>query len=221
MSQDDTTLPEGVEIVVHGAGENFPAEPTPDNTENGANRRVELFFFDAEFGVQPPPPGENSKPDSVEYPEWRRRALDTKRFLVSSRDRRIRIRMQVEGEAVANKDYQLFVDDFLLATGTTDADGLIEQSVPSDGVIAVIRMPDPGFERAFDLTPRAKFPSVESLKGVQSRLRHLGFYLGEIDGIEGELSQAAILDFKRSRGLPPDSELDAPTRAELVTAYGS
>ena len=221
MSQDGTTLPADVEVVVHGAGENFPAEPTPDNTENGANRRVELFFFDAEFGVQPAPPGKNSKKDSLEYPEWRRRSLDTKRFLVSARDRRLRVRMQLDGAPLAGKDYQLFVDDFLIATGTTDGDGLIEQSVPSDGILAVIRLPDPGFERVLELTPRNKFPGVESTKGVKLRLRHLGFFLGEVDGFDGQLFDEAVLEFKKSRGLALDSQLDDATRKELVVAYGS
>lgn len=221
MSQDGTTLPDDVDVVTHGAGENFPEEPTPDGTPNAANRRVELFFFDKDFGVQPPPPGENSKPDSKEYPEWRRRAIATQEFLVTSRDRLLRVRLQLDGNAVANKDYQVFVDDLLLASGTTDDDGLVEEPVPSDGKSALIRVPDPGFERAFDLTPKKNFPRIESTRGAQARLRGLGFYFGDIDGIAGDVFDAAVQAFKRARGLPDDSVLDDPTRTELLTAYGS
>ena len=44
-----------------------------------------MFFFDGELGIQPAPPGKNSKPKSAEYPEWRRRATDTRTFLVENR----------------------------------------------------------------------------------------------------------------------------------------
>jgi outer membrane protein OmpA-like peptidoglycan-associated protein len=82
MNFDETTLPGDVEIVTHGCGENFPLDETGQGIDSGAqqgehdqvDRRVELFFFDGKLGVQPPPPGKNSKPGSQEYPEWRRRA---------------------------------------------------------------------------------------------------------------------------------------------------
>ena len=82
MNFDDTTLPADVEIVTHGCGENFPLDETGQGIDSDAkqgehdqeDRRVELFFFDGELGVQPPPPGKNSGPGSKEYPEWRRRA---------------------------------------------------------------------------------------------------------------------------------------------------
>ena len=81
MNHDETSLPEGIEIVTHGCGENFPLseggfslDSDPENPkEDQSDRRVELFFFDERFGIQPPPPGKNSKPGSKEYPEWRRR----------------------------------------------------------------------------------------------------------------------------------------------------
>ncbi len=50
-------------ISAHGAGENFPLDETgleldkaaADAQEDRVDRRVELFFFDTEFGVAPPP----------------------------------------------------------------------------------------------------------------------------------------------------------------------
>ena len=69
-------------ITTHGCGENFPLDASGDNLDpdpkdperDPTDRRVELFFFERDFGVQPPAPGKNSKPGSKEYPEWRRRA---------------------------------------------------------------------------------------------------------------------------------------------------
>jgi len=82
MKQDDTTLPADVELQQHGCGETFPLDESgeeldaapADAREDRTDRRVELFFFDRSLGVQPPPPGDISKPGSQEYPEWRARA---------------------------------------------------------------------------------------------------------------------------------------------------
>jgi hypothetical protein len=77
MALDDTSLPAGIEPIVHGCGENFPVEETGDSVAEPDNRRVEAFFFDGELGVQPPPPGSNSGPGSPEYPEWCKRTGKT------------------------------------------------------------------------------------------------------------------------------------------------
>jgi hypothetical protein len=77
VALEGTSLPSGIEVVVHGCGENFPVDPTPDSTADPENRRVEAFFFDGVLGVQPPPPGKNSPAGSTSYPEWVRRAKRT------------------------------------------------------------------------------------------------------------------------------------------------
>jgi outer membrane protein OmpA-like peptidoglycan-associated protein len=83
MAVDGTTLPEGIDPIAHGCGENFPLEPTEDGEPDHArDRRVELFFFDADLGVLPPPSGDNSGLGSSEYPEWRRRSVETHAFVV-------------------------------------------------------------------------------------------------------------------------------------------
>jgi len=74
-----------INITTHGCGENFPLDkkgedldqaPSAD-TEDAKDRRVELFFFDSEFGILPPPPGKNSLAGSVHYPKWRESAKET------------------------------------------------------------------------------------------------------------------------------------------------
>lgn len=66
-------------LTTHGCGENFPLDAAGENVDpNPANpiddpgdRRVEFFFFDVEYGIQPPATTKNSQPGSTEYPEWR------------------------------------------------------------------------------------------------------------------------------------------------------
>jgi outer membrane protein OmpA-like peptidoglycan-associated protein len=84
MSLDGSSLREFVgeiEPVAHGCGENFPLDDSgqelddapADEKRDRIDRRVELFFFDPEFGITPPAPGPTSKPGSPEYPLWRKR----------------------------------------------------------------------------------------------------------------------------------------------------
>ncbi|MDQ2643913.1 MAG: OmpA family protein [Myxococcota bacterium] len=71
--------------IAHGCGENFPLDDAgeeldqkpADEKRDRLDRRVELFFFDAEFGILPAPPGANSKPGSTQYPAWRERVEET------------------------------------------------------------------------------------------------------------------------------------------------
>jgi outer membrane protein OmpA-like peptidoglycan-associated protein len=85
MALDGAELDAGeyrVAATIHGCGENFPLDdsqgsleqkPANDN-EDASDRRVELFFFEPEFGIVPKPPGENSKKGSTQYPAWRKLA---------------------------------------------------------------------------------------------------------------------------------------------------
>lgn len=103
MSIDGTSLPAGIDPVVHGCGENFPladdqvelAEAPADGEEDLADRRVELFFFDAPMGILPPPPGDNSAPGSKEYPEWRLRARGTTDLIVRPEPTTITVKGQL------------------------------------------------------------------------------------------------------------------------------
>jgi hypothetical protein len=86
MAADHTSLKAprafDINVTTHGCGENFPLDESggldaapADGQEDAGDRRVELFFFDREFGVRPPPPGKNSKKGSTEYPAWRKAAV--------------------------------------------------------------------------------------------------------------------------------------------------
>ncbi len=74
-----------LEAIAHGCGENFPLDESgealdaapADGRRDPGDRRAEVFFFDPEFGIVPPPPGENSKPKSSEYPAWQKSAIQT------------------------------------------------------------------------------------------------------------------------------------------------
>lgn len=82
-----------VSIETHGAGENFPLAETgfeldiqaADERADARDRRVELFFFDAEFGIVPPP----GAPDGDEYLKWREHAFSDQDFPVAGLEREV------------------------------------------------------------------------------------------------------------------------------------
>ena len=84
MHREDTTVPDGTAIQVHGCGEFFPLDPSgeglsssaPDGQHVQQDRRVEVFLFPGEIGMLPPVPGDKASQGEAEYPEWRRRSID-------------------------------------------------------------------------------------------------------------------------------------------------
>lgn len=68
MAEDGTTLPRKMSVTVHGCGEYFPLDRSGskldtvavDGADDPLDRRVELFFFNGQDGIQPPPPGPRS-----------------------------------------------------------------------------------------------------------------------------------------------------------------
>jgi len=88
MSLDGASLADfvgDIDATAHGCGENFPLaddgetlDTAPqDEKRDPIDRRVELFFFDNEFGITPPAATSNSAPNSPEYPLWRKRVAET------------------------------------------------------------------------------------------------------------------------------------------------
>jgi len=87
----ETEVPASLEA--HGCGESFPKMVkanvggeagevlAPDQADH---RRVELFLFPEETGIQPPPPGRTSPAGSEVYPEWVRRARHTRSIPLQS-----------------------------------------------------------------------------------------------------------------------------------------
>jgi len=229
MRRDGASLPATIKLVIHGCGENFPLDDAgedldvapEDGRRDQLDRRVELFFFDGRLGVQPRPPGKNSKKGSHEYPEWRRRARESTDFVLDLFDRILRIRMQDHGQPIGGEDYEIRVDGTIFAAGQTASDGLIEEPVPGTSLEALVRLPRLGIERVISLGPTESFPPVSTILGVQLRLRQLGFFFGTADGQGGPQTNGAIRAFKISQRLPADSVLDQRTRQALTTAYGS
>jgi hypothetical protein len=60
-------------------------------------------------------------------------------------------------------------------------------------------------------------PPDQVIANVQSALQQQGYYYGDVDGLIGPLTRAAIADYQRDHGLYVTSAIDQPTLQSLVT----
>jgi outer membrane protein OmpA-like peptidoglycan-associated protein len=184
MAADGTTLPKGIQPVIHGCGANFPLEPDdpPDHTHD---RRVELFFFDPDLGILPPPPGELSPPGSVEYPEWRRRLAETHDFIARGGGVEVAIRVcddnlePMPGAVCTIEGFEIIADDqafVVLPLGIAGETAVLQWHAPLPP--AGEQPPDDGFEAddepdIFERQVFVRFPDGE--EGARRKLHNLGY----------------------------------------------
>jgi len=215
MGLDGATLPSTIEVVTHGCGENFPDLPTPDGVDEEENRRVEIFFFDSGFGVQPKPAGKNSKAGSQDYPEWRRRAQHTHDFdLRAGESFLLRLKLlDSDHQPLAGMQWSI-LHEFGSEVGTTDSSGLLVARIPARVQSAVLVHELGSADLSLDLVPPA-----DTLLGAQRRLQNLG-YDCETDGNLGPDTKQAISEFQQDYGLAETGILDLPTTDELRQVYG-
>jgi outer membrane protein OmpA-like peptidoglycan-associated protein len=160
MAVDGTTLPKGIEPIAHGCGENFPLEKADGQSTKEArahDRRVELFFFDGDLGVLPPPSGDNSGPGSAEYPEWRRRATETHDF----HNHKTLVQVQLHdvlGVAAVDAEYEVEADG-QLQKGMADGDGVVHLLLDGRHELCLIRWRMSSDERT---DPQAESPFAPS-----------------------------------------------------------
>jgi outer membrane protein OmpA-like peptidoglycan-associated protein len=162
MHREDTTVPEGTVIKVHGCGELFPLDPSgaavDTNAEDGQDqpedRRVEVFLFPKEIGIAPPPPGDKATKDEPEYLEWRRRSAEVE--LSAGRPANCVVSVILVSNSanvvLANRPYELHIENGPVLEGKTDSEGFLEHTgVPAGDHTLVVD----GFESRVGATPPA------------------------------------------------------------------
>ncbi len=209
-----------IEGSAHGCGENFPVDDTgeldaapADGKEDAKDRRVELFFFDPEFGVFPKPPGDNSKRGSKEYPTWRRQAKLAQDFEIEPLPplEGFNLSFSFDGSAFAFDSN--FPTPSLVLRLHNERETLESAKAP----IGIFGHTDKVGSDAFNkklsdtratitlalATDNLDLFDAESeahdewgLKEYQAMLRAVGANPGPIDGKEGELTDQAVLSFQ-------------------------
>jgi len=76
---------------------------------------------------------------------------------------------------------------------------------------------DPGAYYPYDgpIYGYHNLPPDQVIANVQAALQQQGYYHGEVDGLLGPLTRAAVADYQRDRGLYITSAIDRPTLSSL------
>ena len=117
---------------------------------------------------------------------------------------RLRV-LDEEGEPVADAEYTLEIEcepggGVYKQEGTrTDADGVLEEIIPSTATVGRLLVPDAGIEMDLNfgrLDPVDTDDEKVAIRGAQQRLRSLGYYDGPINGLMSPELQEAIARFQ-------------------------
>jgi N-acetylmuramoyl-L-alanine amidase len=103
-------------------------------------------------------------------------------------------------------------------TGATDAQGWVECWLMPDVRRGNLRLDATGEVFVFDM---GGVGPPETPRGIQTRLRNLGHYVGSIDDTLGPEAAAALAAFQAANGLPDTGEPDDATVEALRKAHGS
>ncbi len=112
-----------------------------------------------------------------------------------------------ENEPRANEKYRANIDG-VVHEGNLDGDGNLKIQIPPDAKKAKLWI---GEEEPIIFLLGGLDPA-DKIEGIQSRLRNLGFYCGELDGELGPDMVDAIKLFQKKMGMDITGDLDDKTR---------
>jgi hypothetical protein len=131
---------------------------------------------------------------------------------------KLKVKVRSGGQPVANQPYELDVDGTVL-TGATDADGLVDVYVSPSASRATLTVGSGEEQRVYELALRHLEPETEP-KGIQARLKNLGFYSGPVNGSFDEKTKEAIRAFQAANKLEVTGEDGADLQSKLKQVHG-
>jgi hypothetical protein len=133
--------------------------------------------------------------------------------------------LRLELETARSLTYELRVDGRVVDRGVTDGKDVIVHPIEADARSAQItiwpsNMPSktPASGSTIDLTLGALDP-IDTIAGVQGRLKNLSFYHGPIDDRLNDATIEAIRAFEAFVGQPPTGQVSDALRAALVARH--
>jgi len=130
---------------------------------------------------------------------------------------KVRLRLKRNDQPRANESYVLEVDGNFF-TGTTDADGKLEQSIPPNAKKGKLFI---GKKREEYILNLGYMDPLNELIGIQKRLNNLGFHCGPTNGVLTPQTTDALKAFQKKHNLTESGEADEATKNKLIEIYGS
>jgi len=127
-----------------------------------------------------------------------------------------------KGKPYSGNKYKLTIG-YKTYEGTTGSDGLIEREVDADeqlGELTVWWKGDSQILTCNWTLQIGHLDPVEEITGIQGRLNNLGFDCGEVDGIIGPQTEAAVRAFQEENSLKVDGIPGPKTQAKLKEVHG-
>jgi hypothetical protein len=140
------------------------------------------------------------------------------RFVRRGEPAKIRMVLKRAGKPRANEPYTLNIDGQVFS-GTLDPEGKLERAIPGNARKGTLTVGEPPNQSVYPLNLGTLDP-ITSLAGVQARLNNLGFGCGEVDGIWGPKTSAAVRKFQGRYQLSDTGELDDATRTKVKDVHG-
>lgn len=116
-------------------------------------------------------------------------------------------------EPLADAEYTFEIDGEVTVRGHTDSNGKVEFAAQDNAKTGILTI----LGERITVRIEEQLPSIGRIKGIQMRLKNIGFDAGPIDGIFGPKTWQAIHDFQTKIGIEPTmNELNDETRQKLL-----
>lgn len=142
------------------------------------------------------------------------------RFVRRGEPSLLRLRVLENDKPRSNEPYTLDIDGQTTLTGITDADGNIVIGIPGDAQQGKLVVGEGDKQLSYSLQLGQTDP-VSTLRGVQQRLKNLGFDCGSESGVADSQTESALRAFQEKQGLSVTGQADAATRERLESVHGS
>jgi hypothetical protein len=136
---------------------------------------------------------------------------------------KLRVRFLIAGQPRKNVPYSVSVSTLNRQTvpdrqGMTDMEGFVSVTVPPSATTATVILGQGEGQDIYEFNLGYIDP-IDTVCGIQGRLRNLGYYFGEENGNLDEDTVAAIKLFQLDHKINVSGEVDQATRAELKDRY--
>jgi hypothetical protein len=143
------------------------------------------------------------------------------KLLAGASSMRVHLRVRDPQGELQDISSQAFVAEFDRGSpvpGQTDGSGLVNVPIPIGATSAKIIIEALAIEIPVDL---GHIDPLDKVSGAQGRLKALGYPVGPVDGIVGDLTRNATRAFQTDHTLTIDGIIGPQTRAALKDTYTS